>query len=116
MADANFQNVVDEVIDKNDICDVISEYAKLKRMGNRFAALCPLHNDKKSPSLSVSFTALAAARAETSFILLWRRSILILPMHLNFWRTERGFRFPNLKAAVHLRQSRALIKNSLSFP
>ena len=54
MVDANFQNFVDEVIDKNDICDVISEYAKLKRMGNRFAALCPLHNDKKSPSLSVS--------------------------------------------------------------
>lgn len=54
MADANFQNFVDEVIDKNDICDVISEYTKLKRMGNRFAALCPLHNDKKSPSLSVS--------------------------------------------------------------
>ncbi len=54
MADADFQNFVDEVIDKNDITDVISEYAKLKRIGNRFAALCPLHNDKKSPSLSIS--------------------------------------------------------------
>lgn len=54
MADADFQNFIDEVVDKNDICDVISEYTKLKRMGNRFAALCPLHNDKKSPSLSVS--------------------------------------------------------------
>ena len=54
MAEADFQNFVDEVIDKNDIADVISEYAKLKRVGSRFAALCPLHNDKKSPSLSIS--------------------------------------------------------------
>lgn len=54
MANAEFQNFIDEVIDKNDIADVISEYTKLKRVGNRFAALCPLHNDKKSPSLSIS--------------------------------------------------------------
>ncbi len=54
MAEADFQNFIDEVIEKNDITDVISEYAKLKRVGNRFAALCPLHNDKKSPSLSIS--------------------------------------------------------------
>ncbi len=54
MADAEFQNFIDEVIDKNDIADVISEYTKLKRVGSRFAALCPLHNDKKSPSLSIS--------------------------------------------------------------
>lgn len=54
MAEADFQNFIDEVIDKNDITEVISEYAKVKRAGNRFAALCPLHNDKKSPSLSIS--------------------------------------------------------------
>ena len=54
MADVEFQDFIDEVIQKNDIVDLISEYAKPKRMGNRFAALCPLHNDKKSPSLSIS--------------------------------------------------------------
>lgn len=54
MADTDFQSFVDEVVEKNDIVDVISEYAKLKRVGSRFAALCPLHNDKKSPSLSIS--------------------------------------------------------------
>ena len=54
MANADFQSFVDEVIDKNDITEVISEYAKVKRVGTRFAALCPLHNDKKSPSLSIS--------------------------------------------------------------
>ncbi len=51
---AEFQNFIDEVIERNDIAEVISEYAKLKRVGSRYAALCPLHNDKKSPSLSIS--------------------------------------------------------------
>ncbi|MBR5152557.1 MAG: DNA primase [Clostridia bacterium] len=51
---ADFQDFVDEVLERNDITEVISEYAKLKRVGSRYAALCPLHNDKKSPSLSIS--------------------------------------------------------------
>ncbi len=54
MASVDFQDFIDEVVEKNDIVDVISEYTKPKRMGNRYAALCPLHNDKKSPSLSIS--------------------------------------------------------------
>jgi len=50
----DFQDFVEEVMERNDIVEVISEYAKLKRVGSRYAALCPLHNDKKSPSLSIS--------------------------------------------------------------
>ena len=50
----DFQDFIDEVIAKNDIVDVISQYTTLKRVGNRFQALCPLHNDKKTPSFSVS--------------------------------------------------------------
>lgn len=50
----DFQDFIDEVIQKNDIVDLISRYVTLKRVGNRFQALCPLHNDKKTPSFSVS--------------------------------------------------------------
>ncbi len=50
----DFQDFVDEVIAKNDIVDYISRYTTLKRVGNRYQALCPLHNDKKTPSFSVS--------------------------------------------------------------
>lgn len=50
----DFQDFVDEVIAKNDIVDLISRYTTLKRVGNRYQALCPLHNDKKTPSFSVS--------------------------------------------------------------
>ncbi len=50
----DFQDFVDEVIAKNDIVDFISRYTTLKRVGNRYQALCPLHNDQKTPSFSVS--------------------------------------------------------------
>lgn len=50
----DFQDFIDEVIAKNDIVDVVSGYVSLKRVGNRFQALCPLHNDRKTPSFSVS--------------------------------------------------------------
>ena len=50
----DFQNFIDEVIERNDIVEVISAYTQLKRVGNRYQALCPLHNDRKTPSFSVS--------------------------------------------------------------
>ncbi|MEG2583718.1 MAG: DNA primase, partial [Oscillospiraceae bacterium] len=51
---SDFESFLDELVDRNDIVDFISEYTKVKQVGNRFQALCPLHNDKKSPSLSIS--------------------------------------------------------------
>lgn len=50
----DFQDFVDEVRERNDLVEIASEYIKLKRVGNRYAALCPFHNDKKSPSLSIA--------------------------------------------------------------
>ena len=50
----DFQNFIEEVIERNDIVDVISEYVPLKRVNNRYQALCPFHNDRKTPSFSVS--------------------------------------------------------------
>lgn len=46
------QRQVDEIIEKNDIGDVISEYVKLERKGSGFTGLCPFHNEK-TPSFSV---------------------------------------------------------------
>ncbi len=43
---------VDEIIEKNDIGDVISEYVKLERKGNGYSGLCPFHNEK-TPSFSI---------------------------------------------------------------
>lgn len=54
MAYADFQDFIQDVLMRNDIVDIISEYTTLKRTGNSLMGLCPLHNDRKSPSLSVS--------------------------------------------------------------
>lgn len=54
MADNDFQSFIDEVLMRNDIVEIISGYTVLKRSGSSMMGLCPLHNDRKSPSLSVS--------------------------------------------------------------
>ena len=47
--------VIEEVVSRNDIVDVISGYIKLKKSGSSYMGLCPFHNEK-SPSFSVSGT------------------------------------------------------------
>lgn len=45
--------IIEEVRERNDIVDVISNYVKLKRTGSNYVGLCPFHNEK-TPSFSVS--------------------------------------------------------------
>lgn len=45
--------VIEEVVSRNEIVDVISGYIKLKKNGSSYVGLCPFHNEK-SPSFSVS--------------------------------------------------------------
>ncbi len=45
--------IIEEVVSRNDIVDVISGYIKLKKGGSSYSGLCPFHNEK-SPSFSVS--------------------------------------------------------------
>lgn len=47
------QELINEIREKNDILDVVSEYVKLEKRGRNYIGLCPFH-DEKSPSFSVS--------------------------------------------------------------
>lgn len=46
-------DLIDEIRNRNDIVDIISQYVVLKRSGRNFFGLCPFHKEK-SPSFSVS--------------------------------------------------------------
>lgn len=46
------QDFIDNLLDKVDIVDVISDYVALKRSGNKHLGLCPFHNEK-TPSFTV---------------------------------------------------------------
>ncbi len=43
----------DDIKARYDLADYINQYTNLKKVGQRYYGLCPLHNDKKSPSLVV---------------------------------------------------------------
>ena len=45
--------VIQEIMDKVDIVDVVSRYVHLKKSGSSIVGLCPFHNEK-TPSFHVS--------------------------------------------------------------
>ncbi len=47
------REIIDDVLDRLDIVEVISDYVQLKRAGRNFKACCPFHNEK-TPSFVVS--------------------------------------------------------------
>ena len=46
-------SVIDEVRDRTDIVEVISQFVTLKKVGKNFKGLCPFHSEK-TPSFTVS--------------------------------------------------------------
>ena len=47
------QEIIDQILDRVDIVEVISEYIPLKRAGRNYKAPCPFH-EEKTPSFVVS--------------------------------------------------------------
>ena len=46
-------SVLDEVLEKVNILDIVSQYVKLRRTGRNFVGLCPFHKEK-TPSFTVN--------------------------------------------------------------
>ena len=46
------REIIEDIISRNDIVDLISSYVNLKRAGSNFNGLCPFHSEK-TPSFTV---------------------------------------------------------------
>ena len=53
MANRIPQEIIDDILNRLDIVDVIESHLPLKRSGNEFSARCPFH-EEKTPSFTVS--------------------------------------------------------------
>ena len=51
------REIIDEIIYRNEISDVVGSYVSLKRAGSNFSGLCPFHNEK-----TASFTVFPATK------------------------------------------------------
>ena len=60
-------DIIEEVRQKNDIVDVVSQYVRLTRRGSTYFGLCPFHNEK-TPSFSVT-----PGKADVLLLRMWRR-------------------------------------------
>ena len=47
------EEIIAEVLARNDIVDVVSSYIRIQRAGADYKGLCPFHSEK-TPSFSVS--------------------------------------------------------------
>lgn len=45
--------IIEQILDRTDIVDVISGYVELKKKGSNYLACCPFHNEK-TPSFTVN--------------------------------------------------------------
>ena len=52
------REIIDEIIYRNEISDVVGSYVSLKRAGSNFSGLCPFHNEK-----TASFTVFPATKS-----------------------------------------------------
>lgn len=52
------REIIDEIIYRNEIVDVVGSYVSLKRAGSNFSGLCPFHNEK-----TASFTVFPATKS-----------------------------------------------------
>lgn len=91
-------NVIDEIKDRSDIVDIISEYVPLTAAGKNFKGLCPFH-DEKTPSFMVNrdgqfFKCYGCNEAGNVFSFLMKHEQMTFPEAVRFLATKCGFVIP----------------------
>ena len=106
------EELIDEIQQKNDIVDVISQYIHLQKKGSNYVAVCPFHNDK-NPSFSVSqpkqlYKCFACGEAGSVFTFLQKYENYTFPEAVKILAERAGVKLPeeNNSAANRAKESR----------
>lgn len=72
------QEIIEEILRKSDIVEIISSYLPISRRGKIYFGLCPFHSED-TPSFSVTpdkqiFYCYGCQRGVMPFLLLWKWS------------------------------------------
>ncbi len=109
------QQQIDEIIEKNDIVSVISDYVKLERKGNSYKGLCPFHKEK-TPSFSVMedrqiFKCFGCGKGGNVVHFIMQAEGLSYPDALKYLAEKQGIQIRDTsdKKAAELAEKRKLI-------
>jgi len=91
-------NIIEEIKDRADIIDIISEYVPLTAAGKNFKGLCPFH-EEKTPSFMVSrerqtFKCFGCNEAGDIFTFLMKHEKMTYPEAIGFVAAKYGVTIP----------------------
>ena len=96
-------DIIEEVRVRNDIVDVISEYAGLKKAGNSYKCCCPFHNEK-TPSFTVSrekqmYHCFGCGAGGNVYTFIMKYENLTFPEAIQFLAKRAGITLPERELA-----------------
>lgn len=97
------QEIIDEIRDRADIVDVVSQYVEMRRVGANFSGLCPFH-EERSPSFTVSpdkqiFHCFGCGRGGNVFTFLIEIEGISFPEAVRTLGRQYGVAVPEWKAS-----------------
>ncbi len=92
------RNIIEEIIQRNDISDVVGSYVKLQRAGSNSKGLCPFHSEK-TPSFTVfpataSFYCFGCGAGGDVITFIMKAENLDYPGAVEFLANRAGIRIP----------------------
>lgn len=98
------EELIEEIRDRNDIVDVISDYVKLKKKGSTYFGLCPFHHEK-SPSFSVNgqrqiFHCFGCGEGGNVYSFLMKYENFTFPEAVRFLAERAGISLPQVEMSA----------------
>ncbi len=96
--------IIEEVREKNNIVDVVSQYVRIQKKGSSYFGLCPFHNEK-SPSFSVNeprqiFHCFGCGASGNVFTFLMQYENMTFPEAVQALAERAGVKLPEVEVSA----------------